>query len=394
MLKNQVFLSYHHENPEHARAVKRLGDLLQQAKLPVVLDQFFLDENPGGPNEGGWPKWCEDSANESACVVVIASRGWFAAYEDPTSAPGGYGAAAEARLIRQDLYDHKGNNERFRLVCLHDIPQDQVPMGLRAWHQFHPLLRDGDLNQLVRWIASRVGVADVQLPTVRWPAPVNFEPDCADRRDTEWPVIRDLLTGRSRERVLLLEGRETGLGKTELLRQAARYARELHIPVARINFKCGSLDVAGVLGQFALELREYLPSFCREGGTKTHLLRQDLRDLRRPVLVLCDHFEDAAENRAVAEWLTQQFLPEVETSLGLAVIVAGQRVPNPSVAVWGDLARHVELQPIKSMEHWEPWTRQKFPDWKDRSKHLETILLLSKGNPAAVAQFCRTVAES
>ena len=393
MPKHQVFLSYHHENPEHARAVRRLGDLLRQANLPVVLDQFFLDENPGGPNEGGWPKWCEDSVTESACSLVIASRGWFAAYKDPTSAPGGYGAASEARLFRQALYDQKGNNERIRLVFLHDIPPDQVPMGLRAWHQFRPFQRDDDFNQLVRWIASRVGVVDVQLPTVRWPAPVNFEPDCADRRDTEWPLIRDLLTGRSNKRVLLLEGREAGLGKTDLLRQAERFAKALHVPFARINFKGGSLDVAGVLGQFALELEEHLPSFCREGSNKTHLLRKDLRDLRSPVLVLFDHFEGVAENRTVADWLTQQFLPEVETALGLAVIVAGQRVPDPSAAVWGDLARHVVLQPIKSLEHWELWTCQKFPDWKDRSKHLETILLISKGNPAAVAQNCRAIAE-
>lgn len=59
MPEHQVLLSDHHENPEHARAVKRLGDLLWQANPPVVLDSFFLDENPGVPNEGGWPTWCE-----------------------------------------------------------------------------------------------------------------------------------------------------------------------------------------------------------------------------------------------------------------------------------------------------------------------------------------------
>ncbi len=55
MTKSQVFLSYRHESPEHARAVKRLGELLRQAKLPVVLDQFFLDQNPGGPTKAAGP---------------------------------------------------------------------------------------------------------------------------------------------------------------------------------------------------------------------------------------------------------------------------------------------------------------------------------------------------
>ncbi len=54
--------------------------------------------------------------------------------------------------------------------------------------------------------------------------------------------------------------------------------------------------------------------------------------MRRPVLVLIDAFEDAAGNRPVADWLSQQSLPEVETAPGLAVIVAGQRVPPDAAA--------------------------------------------------------------
>jgi ferric-dicitrate binding protein FerR (iron transport regulator) len=76
----QVFISYRQESPEHSRAVRRLGELLRQSGLPVMLDQIFLDEHPGGPNEG-WPKWCEDCANESASVLIVASQGWFDAYD-------------------------------------------------------------------------------------------------------------------------------------------------------------------------------------------------------------------------------------------------------------------------------------------------------------------------
>jgi hypothetical protein len=74
-MRNQVFISYRHESTEHKEAVRRLGTLLSQAKIPVQLDQFFLENNPGGPDEG-WPKWCEDSAIESKCVLIIASEGW------------------------------------------------------------------------------------------------------------------------------------------------------------------------------------------------------------------------------------------------------------------------------------------------------------------------------
>src|SRR6476661_5745276 len=101
MLKNQVFLSYRQESPNHARAVRRFGELLRQSKMVVALDQFLLDEHPGGPDLG-WPKWCEDCVKESACVLIIASEGWFAAYEKTASPDAGLGAASEADLFRQE----------------------------------------------------------------------------------------------------------------------------------------------------------------------------------------------------------------------------------------------------------------------------------------------------
>lgn len=388
---NQVFLSYRHESPEHGRAVRRLGELLRQAKLPVALDQFFLDENPGGPDEGGWPKWCEDCANQSACVVIIGSEGWFTAYEDPASASGGFGAASEARLFRQDLYDQKGNNKRIRLAFVHSVATDKVPAGLRAWHQFRPFEADAQLDQLVRWIAGCLGLSDIQPPTVRWPARLTaFEPDLANRQLAEWPAIVSLLDGSSRERILLFEA-ESGLGKSELLRQAVKYAERLQVPVAQVNFK-GGLDVAGVLGFIDLGLGAVLPNFSREGASKTPLLRKDLRALRQPVLVVLDHYEDVAGNKSVADWLNQQLLTEVETALGLTVIVAGQKVPERTGAGWRDLARSLSLGPITQIEHWERWIARRYPDFQDKGAHLPTVLMFTRGNPSLVAAACEAIA--
>src|SRR6266481_3629421 len=131
-MRNQVFISYRHETPEHSRAVRRLGELLRNAGMTVVLDQFYQEDHPGGPDEG-WPKWCEDCANESTCVLVIASEGWFAAYDNTEAREQGLGAATEASLFRQYLYDEKGQNERIRLTFLHPVAHDKVPPRLRAW---------------------------------------------------------------------------------------------------------------------------------------------------------------------------------------------------------------------------------------------------------------------
>src|SRR5215470_6434002 len=125
-MRQHVFISYRHESPEHARAVRRLGELLREEKIPVALDQFCLEEQPGGPDDG-FPKWSEDCANESACVLIIASEGWFAAYEKIAPPGVGLGAGTEADLFRQALWDEQGNNARIRLAFLHDVAADKVP---------------------------------------------------------------------------------------------------------------------------------------------------------------------------------------------------------------------------------------------------------------------------
>jgi hypothetical protein len=223
-----VFISYRHETPEHARAVRRLGELLRRAKIPVALDQFCLEEEPGGPNVG-WAKWSEDCANQSACVVIIGSTGWFSAYEK-TAPPGvGLGAATEADLFRQAFWDEAGNNARIRVAYLHDFAADQIPRRLRTWHHFRPFDSDDQLNGLVGWVARCLGLEEIEIPTVRWPEPTTFRPNLADRTKEEWPAVIELLASRSPHRILLYEG-ASGLGKSLLVRQAAAYAKPMGIP--------------------------------------------------------------------------------------------------------------------------------------------------------------------
>lgn len=391
-MSNQVFISYRQESPEHARTVRRLGELLRDSGLPVLLDQFYLDEYPGGPNEG-WPKWCEDAATQSACVLIIPSSGWFAAYENK-EAPGlGRGSASEAALFRQALYDERGHNTRIRLAFLDQIDSNLVPPRLRAWHQFRPFDADDQLEGLIRWIAGLLGLEDIQSPVVRWPDPIDFHPDQADRTDREWPAIRDLLAGRSRQRVLLCEG-GSGLGKSLLLRHARQYARQLGIPVVNIDLKPSGVDVSAIHGQFDLELGEHLPNFSSQGANKVHLLRKDLRALRRPVLVTFDTFEAVAGNKPLEDWLSQHFLPEVETALGLAVIIAGQKVPDPRPTVWADQAMHLLLEPITELEHWLPWVEKSHPAVLAQGADLRTLMMATQGNPATMSNLCETIANS
>jgi hypothetical protein len=259
-MRRQVFLSYRHESQEHMAAVHRLGELLRAANIPVALDRFYQDEYPGGPDKGGWPKWSEEAALESRCVLIVASEGWFAAFEG-TGEPGlGLGAATEADLFRQSLWDEKGHNARIRLAFLHPVAPEKVPVRLRAWHQFRPFDKPEEFSQLVRWLAASLDLDGVQVPGGLWPEPADFEPDIADRNKKEWPAIVDMLSGRLRERILLIEG-TSGVGKSELLRQARAYARTLAIPVSYVDFRGGMLDLPSVLGHIDLEVGELLPNF-------------------------------------------------------------------------------------------------------------------------------------
>jgi hypothetical protein len=332
----------------------------------------------------GWPKWCEDNYNESACVLIIASEGWFAAYEK-TASPGlGLGAATEADLFRQTLWDEQGNNTRIRLVFLHNLPIEQVPRRLRVWHQFRPFDNDDQLNQLIRWVAGHLSIGNINLPTVRWPEPIDFRPKLADRL-REWPAIAELLAGRSRERILLFEG-PSGLGKSALVRQAATYAKGLNVPVVQLDLRGGELDVEGILGQFYLDLGQSLPDFSREGGSKTILLRKDLRRLRQPVLAIFDTYEGCVGNQTVVDWINQQFLIEVETALGLAVIVAGQRIPDYNGGRWQNQARHFALKPITDVEQWVPWVEAHYPGFRGTGVDLPTLVMIARGNPAVIVQ--------
>jgi hypothetical protein len=388
-MRNQIFISYRHESPDHSRAVRRLGERLRQAGLPVMLDQFYLEDHPGGPDEG-WPKWCEDCANQSTCVLVVASEGWFAAY-NKTELPGqGLGAATEADLFRQELWDQKGHNERIRLTFLHSIAAENIPIRLRGWHQYRPFDTAGP-DELIRWLASRLGRQPMEGSVVKWPEAIHFQPDIADRNKNEWPAVINLLAGKSRQRVLLFEG-GSGVGKSKLLRQSREYANKLGVPVAFIDFKGGTLNTEDVLGQIDLELGGRLPNFSPEQPKKSYTLRKDLRALRQPVLLIFDSYEDAADNQSIADWLNVQLLGDLESAPAVALILAGQKTPERAHASWRDLARHFPLSPITELAHWKEWASRHYPNVHE--SHLSTLLKATGGQPSLMASLCEGIAKA
>src|SRR5271166_1237231 len=385
-----VFISYRHGDPEHNRSVRWLGELLRINKIEVALDQIYQEEHPGGPDEG-WRKWCEINAAESMCVLIIASEGWFEAYDGKGTPLEGLGAALEANVLGAQLYRDRGRNPRIRLAFLDGIPAERVPPLLSEWHHFRPFRSEEQLDDLVRWVAGCLGRKDAGSPRVRWPHALPFRPDLADRANIEWPAIVELLAGGSGKRILMFEG-ANGLGKSALVEQAAVYAQKLGIPVVNIDLKGGGLDIAAIIGQFNSDLDLHLPTLSQEN--QTHLLLNELQRQHRPVVVIFDSYEYAAGNPTVADWLNQQLLNRIGTALGIVAIIAGERVPDYRETGWKDLVLHLHLEPITQIKHWKPWVEQHFPDFLNKGADLPTVLMLARGNPAIVSTACEAIAKS
>jgi hypothetical protein len=319
---------------------------------------------------------------------VIPSEGWFAAYDATAKPLEGCGAATEAGLFRQYLYNEKQINSRIHLSFVDSFSAADVPLALQGWHQFRPLTSSPDLDRLVAWIAGVLSLQGIQSPTVSWPEPLDdFQPDLANRHILEWPAVVDLLAGRGPHRILMIKG-ESGFGKSELVHQSYEYATLLGVPVARLDFKASNENVSELLGRIYVDLGEHLPNFTREGGSKNHLLLKDLRALRRPVLVIVDSYEKAG---ALSDWVCSQLLPEVEKSLGLAVLVAGTSCPDADDIRWRNVARHLPLGPISDAAHWEPWLERRYPNFRDRKIDVQTIIHGTQGVPKTFTDFCKAI---
>jgi hypothetical protein len=150
-----LFLSYRLENDAHRAAVRKFGERLRAAGIKVLLDQFYLDANPGGPDEG-WPAWSKNQALKSEKILIVGSPGWYRCYNE-TEVPGfGLGTAVEGRVIAQRIYNDSGLNRIARLVVFDSADKLGVPLDLQSYHLFHAV---SDFDDIVGWIIGTVSAA-------------------------------------------------------------------------------------------------------------------------------------------------------------------------------------------------------------------------------------------
>ena len=144
----EVFISYRQISDTERQRVRAFAERLRSSGISVILDQFFLEEHPGGPNDG-WDKWSSDRALHTSHVIIIGSESWFQCF-DKTQPPGtGLGAACEADDIRHRVYEANGIVETIRVVIFDDADSKHISPKLKRYHRFHA---DHDFDNILRWL--------------------------------------------------------------------------------------------------------------------------------------------------------------------------------------------------------------------------------------------------
>ncbi len=355
----RTFISYRNTDDAQAARVRSFAERLQGCGVEVILDQFYLEQHPGGPDDGGWPRWCDEQVRRAEKILVIGEEEWFRGFE-LTAQPGtGRGAAREARLIDQRLYDGQGRNPGIRIACFGKVPDEQVPAMLRAYHRFDI---DRDFDAIVRWLGGRVPAAPpLNLAALRTSIPNNLpsiQPFFG--REGELEIIRGALEPESRIWGALIDG-PGGMGKTSLAVRAAYAAPpEDFERIIFISLKTRELDDDGerdLSGFILTGLQELYNELARELGhpdipklpedQRPRALLDALRGQR--ILLVLDNLESLTiQDRGTILTLVKR-LPQgckaILTSRGrigsgAEELILGQLSQEAALEALAELARH------------------------------------------------------
>jgi hypothetical protein len=216
---SEVFISYRQTNDAQCQRVRIFAQGLRDCGITVILDQFFLDQHPAGPNEG-WDKWSSDRALKTEYVLIIGTEEWFQCFEKLQPPGTGLGAACEADDLRHRIYQAGGVVPNIRVVLFDDSETAHIPSKLKRYHQFHA---NRDLTNIVRWLTGKFSIFPVTSSDVgpHTSIPHNLptlQPFFG--REEELRKIADALDPDSRTWGALIDG-PGGMGKTSLAVRAA-----------------------------------------------------------------------------------------------------------------------------------------------------------------------------
>ncbi len=341
---DSVFLSYRQTDDTQKERVRTFAERLKGCGISVVLDQFYLKDNPGGPPDG-WPKWSSDQALNTKRVLIIGNKEWFECFDGAQPQGTGLGVACEAGDIRQRLYKCAGKNEEIRVVVFDQADSAHISAHIERYHRFHA---DDDFTNIVRWLGGTVPTSTPAPPALDWP-------DTAPA--LQWPVAdhtaaRDafakLITRGSPFRFLPISG-ISEMGKSHLTNQFLANALTIpHLTCGRFDFK-GSADMDSALGAFADHLGAPVPKPGTGVSAQLAEIFNALKAKAHPTLLIFDTFEAASE---AERWVKETLLLSLPRAPWLRVIIVGQKVPPSHGQAWAAVSAPPVALRAPTPEEW------------------------------------------
>ena len=342
--------------------VRELGVALRSAEIEVILDQFFDEENPGGPDEQ-WGQWSINQVKESDRVLMIGSGGWFRCFEKKEESGTGLGAAAETHVIQAEMYQSGYVTSKHRLVFLDEhVETSDVPVEIRTMKKFRPNRGSQELEALIGWLKSESKAeTEAEEIGITWPEPIaGFQLGFANRR-AEWPLVERLVTSSGPTRALFVEA-PSFHGKSLFLREALRYCKELGLRTLYADFKNESISSqSDLLQEIGLRFGDTFPEFKAGGCKDPYKLRHELRQQTEPLVMIFDTWEKLEKrSKEIVDWFANQLIPELDQCPSVALIVGGQTIPKPEDYDAGH-CQEICLGPIDNEDRWKEWVPIHYP---------------------------------
>jgi hypothetical protein len=247
-----------------------------------------------------------------------------------------------------------------------------------------PDIREKTVSEAAELIVERLGLLSPipdnntrpdldwpeQLPSLRWPMANHTEVRVAFER---------LLTRKSPWRVLLVRG-ASEVGKSHVTRQMLGNAlRVPDLACGRFDFK-GSTDLDAELRSFIQHFDVALPAPGQRLNERLGCVFDALKRRAHAALYIFDTYEAAGEAQ---DWMEKQLLPSLIRATWLRVIIAGQRVPDRTDAIWETDAHPVITLNPPPPADWLEYAKQYHPDLT--LEYVETTCKLAS-NKATVLQ--------
>ena len=382
-MPTRVFISYSQDSAAHQERVHALAQRLRAEGISIIFDRDCPD---GGPDEG-WDKWSEQQAAQAEIVLLVFTPTYRQCWDGKQAPKVRQGATHETKVLYRRLYEAGAEVKFCRAVIFEDDHQNCIPHFIAGLHTFNA---NRDYANLLGWLRSLgatppLATLDTDL---RWPGCLADYPWPLADRVEPFLLFQHLITRQRQEQIVLVQG-SSGSGKTVLLTEWFKFAKQLGLLAVQLDLKgCPALDE--LFDTLALEVQAaILPAFhSASGGPRKTALLKDVERLRRPLLLGFDTYQDVSAD--IADWIEGQLLRRVGQCPGLIIVLSGQKVPDPTRYPWAAQALPLTLPPIKDTKPWYEYAQNALGNPDITEDHIEMLLHISQGEPGQTSAFLRS----